>query len=224
MQSQNNAVELVNIRKDFGSHMVFDSINLTVPTGLITGICGPNGAGKSILLRIICGLVKPTHGEVVVFGQRLGVDCEFAPSTGVLIDQPGLLFDLSARKNLEILAGIQQKIPTSRIAEVLQIVGLDPTDKRPVKEYSNGMRKRLGIAEAILEEPRLLLLDEPTDAIDQAGWRGIYQYLLELKESGTTILFSSNKMDEITILCDRAVVLADGKFHPIDPENGNIPH
>jgi ABC-2 type transport system ATP-binding protein len=224
MQSQNNAIELVDIRKDFGSHTVFDSINLTVPAGLITGICGPNGAGKSILLRIICGLVKPTHGEVVVFGQRLGVDCEFAPSTGVLIDQPGLLFDLSARKNLEIIAGVQHIIPPARIAEALQIVGLDPTDQRPVREYSNGMRKRLGIAEAILDGPRLLLLDEPTDAVDQAGWKGIYEYLLELKDSGTTILFSSNKMDEITILCDQAVILSDGKIRLIDPENGNIPH
>lgn len=212
MQSQPNAIKLINIRKDFGTHTIFDQVNMIVPTGVILGISGPNGAGKSILLRMICGLVKPTQGEVIVFGQKLGRDCEFAPSTGVLIDQPGILLDQSARTNLEILAGIRRSASAGRMDEVLQIVGLDPADTRPVRFYSNGMRKRLGIAQAILEKPRLLLLDEPTDAVDQAGWKDIYAYLLKLREDGTTILFSSNNLDEITILCDQAMVLSGGKL------------
>jgi ABC-2 type transport system ATP-binding protein len=212
MQSQAIAVELVDIRKDFGTHTIFEQVNMVIPSGSIMGISGPNGAGKSILLRIICGLVKPSCGEVIIFGQKLGSGCEFAPSTGVLIDQPGLLPDLSARKNLEILAGIQHKVPSRRVSETLEIVGLDPADTRPVRVFSNGMKKRLGIAQAILEEPRLLLLDEPTDAVDQAGWKDIYEYLLELREAGTTILLSSNNLDEITILCDQSMVLSGGKL------------
>lgn len=207
-----NAIELVDISKSFGSHMVFEHLNMDVPLGSIMGISGPNGAGKSILLGIISGLVKPSGGEVIVFDQKLGVDCEFAPSIGVLIDQPGIMPELTARKHLELLAGIQHKIPIGRVAETLKIVGLDPTDDRPVRVYSNGMKKRLGIALAILEKPNLLLLDEPTDAVDQAGWKDIYAYLLELRENGTTIVFSSNNLDEIVILCDQAMVLKDGRI------------
>jgi ABC-2 type transport system ATP-binding protein len=210
------AISLRNIRKVFGKTEILNDVNLDVTTGSITGISGPNGAGKSILLRIICGLVKPTRGEVFVLGQQVGVTCEFPPDTGALIDNPGLLLNENARKNLELLASISRNADGRRIQEVLTIVGLDAKDDRPVRVYSNGMRKRLGLAQAILEKPRVLILDEPTDAIDQAGWKDVYEYLIQLKEEGTTILFSSNNLDEIAILCDQAFILQNGQLTPAE--------
>jgi ABC-2 type transport system ATP-binding protein len=209
------AISLNNIRKVFGNTVVFENINLDVPTGSITGISGPNGAGKSILLRIICGLVKPTRGDVFVLGNQVGVTHEFPSDTGALIDSPGLLENESAKRNLELLAKISRGADDGRIREVLKIVGLNPEDHRPVRVYSNGMRKRVGIAQAILEKPQVLILDEPTDAIDQAGWKEVYEYLIQLKEEGTTILFSSNNLDEIAILCDQAFVLQERQLKPV---------
>ena len=203
------AIILKKVSKVFGKTVVFENINLNVPAGSITGISGPNGAGKSILLRMICGLVKPTRGEIFVLGRHIGVDAEFPPSTGALIDSPDFLANESARKNLELLAKISGNADNKRVEEVLNTVGLDVNDKRPVRVYSVGMRKRLGIAQAILEKPRVLILDEPTDAIDQVGWKDVYEYLIGLKDEGTTILFSSNNLDEIAILCDQAYVLQD---------------
>jgi ABC-2 type transport system ATP-binding protein len=212
---EKNAILLNNVGKIFGKKVVFENVNLNVPAGSITGISGPNGAGKSILLRIICGLVRPTQGEVYVLGHQVGVTCEFPPDTGALIDTPGLLTNKSAKKNLELLAKISRNADAWRIQEVLNMVGLDPNDQRPVSVYSNGMCKRLGIAQAILEKPQVLILDEPTDAIDQAGWKGVYEYLIRLKEEGTTILFSSNNLDEIVILCDQAFVLQERQLKPV---------
>ncbi len=203
------AIILKKVSKVFRKTIVFENVNLNVPAGSITGISGPNGAGKSILLRMICGLVKPTQGEIYVLGWRIGVDAEFPPSTGALIDSPNFLANESARKNLEMLAKISRRADNGRVKEVLNIVGLDVNDKRPVRVYSVGMRKRLGIAQAILEKPQVLILDEPTDAIDQVGWKDVYEYLIGLKDEGTTILFSSNNLDEIAILCDQAYVLQD---------------
>jgi ABC-2 type transport system ATP-binding protein len=214
MAKESHAISLENVSKKFSKTSVFEDINLTVPTGSIYGISGPNGAGKSILLRIICGLVKPSGGDVSVLGRRIGVDCEFPPSTGALIDTPGFLANYSGRKNLELLARISGGATRSRVEEALKIVGLDPADKRPVHTYSNGMKKRLGIAQAILEKPQVLILDEPTDAIDQAGWKNVYEYLLDLKETGAAILFTSNNLDEITILCDQAFILNHKTLQP----------
>ncbi len=210
------AVSLRNIHKVFNNRVILDDISLDVPSGSITGISGPNGAGKSVLLRIICGLVKPTRGDVNVLGWQVGVNCDFPPDTGVLIDFPGFLAEKSARENLELLAKISRRADAARIREVLIITGLDPDDGRPVRVFSNGMQKRLGIAQAILERPKLVILDEPTDAIDQTGWKDVYEYLIQLKEEGTTILFSSNNLDEIAILSDQAYLLEGGRMNQVD--------
>lgn len=209
-------IELNGIKKSFNRFTVFENINLIVPRASIIGISGPNGAGKSILLRIICGLVKPTQGEVRVFGEQVGVDCDFPPHTGTLIDVPGFLPNYSAYKNLRLLADISGHIDDKRIQEVLAVVGLDVDNQQPVHTYSMGMRKRLGFAQAIMEGPALLLLDEPTDSIDQAGWKNVYEYLIQIKEKGTTILLTSNNLDEITILCDQAYILKEKSLLPVN--------
>jgi ABC-2 type transport system ATP-binding protein len=215
MDKQQSAVELNAIGKVFRNHTIFEDINLAIPQGNITGISGPNGAGKSMLLRIICGLVQPSSGEVRVFGQRIGRDADFPARTGALIDAPGFVPNWSAEKNLRMLADINGKADAQRITEVLSIVGLAENSRQLVGTFSVGMQKRLGIAQAILDKPDLLLLDEPTDSIDQDGWKGIYEYLIALKESGTAILLTSNKFDEINILCDQAYVLKDKQLTPV---------
>ncbi len=207
-------LELNGITKRFNELTIFENIDLQIQPGSITGISGPNGAGKSILLRIMCGLVKPTRGQVTVFGNRIGIDCDFPPRTGAMIDVPGFLPGYSAQKNLRLLADINRTIDPSRIDEVMSIVGLDVKNRQPVHTFSVGMRKRLGFAQAILETPDLLLLDEPTDSIDQTGWKNIYEYLIQLKERGTTILLTSNNLDEITILCDQAYILKEKQLLP----------
>lgn len=216
MEQSQNAVELKNVAKRFNQWTLFENIDLQIPTASITGISGPNGAGKSMLLRIICGLVKPTAGQVLVWGKRIGEERDFPERTGALIDVPGFLPGFSAARNLQILADMGDEIDRSRIAEVLTIVGLDVENRQPVHTYSVGMRKRFGLAQAILEEPALLLLDEPTDSIDQAGWKNVYEYLIQLKEKGSAILLTSNNLDEITILCDQAYILKDKQLFPTD--------
>ena len=215
MDNQQSAVELNAIGKVFRNHTIFEDIDLVIEPGNITGISGPNGAGKSMLLRIICGLVQPTSGEVRVFGQRIGRDVDFPVRTGALIDEPGFVPHWSAEKNLRMLAEINGKVSAERIVEVLRIVGLNTNNHQPVHTFSVGMQKRLGIAQAILDKPDLLLLDEPTDSIDQEGWKGIYEYLIDLKENGTAILLTSNKFDEINILCDQAYLLKDKILTPL---------
>ena len=215
MDNQQSAVELNAIGKVFRNHTIFEDIDLAIPQGNITGISGPNGAGKSMLLRIICGLVQPTSGEVRVFGQRIGREADFPARTGALIDAPGFVPNWSAKKNLRMLAEINGKVGAERVAEALSIVGLAENSRQPVRTFSVGMQKRLGIAQAILDKPDLLLLDEPTDSIDQDGWKGIYEYLIDLKENGTAILLTSNKFDEINILCDQAYVLKDKQLTPV---------
>jgi ABC-2 type transport system ATP-binding protein len=214
MQNENisEAILVEHVSKVFGTKTILDDISMMVPDGHIYGLSGPNGAGKSILLRILCGLMKPTRGVVTILGERLGIDSDFPPSTGALIDTPGFLPQYSGLRNLEMLAAIQNKITRLDIEATMLMVGLDPEDRLPVRAYSNGMRQRLGIAQAVMEKPKVLILDEPTDAIDQAGWRDVYQHLIELREGGTAILLASNNLDEIKILCDAAFILEKGKI------------
>ncbi len=214
MQNENfsEAILVEHVSKVFGTKTVLDDISMVVPAGQIYGLSGPNGAGKSILLRILCGLMKPNRGQVTILGKRLGIDSDFPPSTGALIDTPGFLPQYSGLRNLEMLAAIQNKITRLEIEITMRLVGLAPDDRLPVRAYSNGMRQRLGIAQAVMEKPQVLILDEPTDAIDQAGWRDVYQHLIELRESGTAILLASNNLDEIKILCDAAFILEKGKI------------
>lgn len=206
-------IDVKELVKRFGAKTVLDGVNLGVPTGSIVGLSGANGAGKSVLLRILCGWLRPTSGEVCILGTRIGTEADFPPLTGALVDQPGFLPGESGLRNLEMLAAVQARAGREQVETAMRRVGLDPADRTPLRAYSNGMRQRLGIAQAIMEGPRVLILDEPTDAIDQDGWRGVYEYLIALKDEGCAVLLSSNKRDEIEILCDEAYVLEDGRLH-----------
>ncbi len=208
------AIALEDVVKHFGDQPVLNGVNLVVPQGVVYGISGHNGAGKSMLLRIISGLVRPTAGQVRVFGAAIGSDVEFPPMTGVMIDRPGFLPQYSGLRNLQLLAMIRNQISQGEIAAVMQRVGLDPTDRRPVRTYSMGMRQRLGLAQAIMECLRLLLLDEPTNAIDPDGRQSIYALLRELRAEGITILLTSHSAEELNALCDRVFVMRNGALAP----------
>lgn len=200
------------IHKRFGRKIVLESIDLEVEPCRFYGICGANGSGKSVFLRILCGLIRPTQGSVTVFGERLGKTIEFPRSTGILIDNSGLLLAKNAWQNLYYLALVSGCVRAQRIEEVITLVGLDPHDPRPVGIYSTGMRQRLGIAQALMEDPQLLLLDEPTNGLDFDGQDRIHALLKDLQSQGKTIVITSHSREEIMNVCDQAYLMAEGKL------------
>lgn len=206
------AVFVSAVSKSIRQRQILNNVNLKVATGEISGIYGPNGSGKSMLLRIISGLVLPDRGKVNVFGTEIRRETEFPSSLGALIDGPGFLLDRSGKYNLELLASIRNIITSRRIIDVLEMVGLDPNDNRPVRTYSTGMRQRLGVAQAIMEHPRLLLLDEPTSALDNEGSQQIVNLLKNMQSQGVTIVTVSHKSSEINSLCGKIYKMQDGNL------------
>ncbi len=203
-----------NICKKFGQKTVLQSIDFEVEAGRIYGISGANGSGKSVFLRILCGLIRPTRGEVIVFNEQLGKQTEFPRSTGILIDGADLLLSENAWQNLYLLALVSGCTRTQRIEEVISLVGLNPHDPRPVGIYSTGMRQRLGLAQALLEDPELLILDEPTNGLDFDGQDSVLALLKNLQKQGKTILMTSHSRDEIANVCNQVYLMAEGKLTP----------
>ena len=193
-------------------------MNLTLEQGRVYGIVGNNGSGKTVLMKCICGFLIPTTGLIQVFGSSIGQDVDFPESLGVIIETPGFLTNLTGRKNLEILAGMRRKIGPAEVLQVLEKVGLDPALKKPVANYSLGMRQRLGIAQAIMEDPKLLILDEPFNGLDKHGVGEIRKLLLELKEEGKTILLASHNEEDIRILCDEVYEMDGGVLRKCEDE------
>ena len=211
-------IELIHVTKKFGQELVLKEVNLTLEQGRVYGIVGNNGSGKTVLMKCICGFVIPTTGLIRVFGSSIGQDVDFPESLGMIIETPGFLTNLTGRKNLEILAGMRRKIGPAEIQQVLEKVGLDPALKKPVANYSLGMRQRLGIAQAIMEDPKLLILDEPFNGLDKHGVGEIRKLLLELKEEGKTILLASHNEEDIRILCDEVYEMDGGVLRKCEDE------
>ena len=211
-------IELIHVTKKFGQELVFKEVNLTLEQGRVYGIVGNNGSGKTVLMKCICGFLIPTTGLIQVFGSSIGQDVDFPESLGVIIETPGFLTNLTGRKNLEILAGMRRKIGPAEVLQVLEKVGLDPALKKPVANYSLGMRQRLGIAQAIMEDPKLLILDEPFNGLDKHGVGEIRKLLLELKEEGKTILLASHNEEDIRILCDEVYEMDGGVLRKCEDE------
>ena len=211
-------IELIHVTKKFGQELVLKEVNLTLEQGRVYGIVGNNGSGKTVLMKCICGFLIPTTGLIQVFGSSIGQDVDFPESLGVIIETPGFLTNLTGRKNLEILAGMRRKIGPAEIQQVLEKVGLDPALKKPVANYSLGMRQRLGIAQAIMEDPKLLILDEPFNGLDKHGVGEIRKLLLELKEEGNTILLASHNEEDIRILCDEVYEMDGGVLRKCEDE------
>ena len=204
-------IEVKNVNVTIGKNEILQDISAVFETGKIHGVIGRNGSGKTVLMKCICGFMKPTSGEVFVGGKQIGKEVDFAPDTGVIIETPGFVPFYSGYRNLKILAGLNHKIGKEEIEEAMRTVGLDPKLKRHVKKYSLGMRQRLGIAQAIMEKPKLLILDEPFNGLDKEGVEQMRTYFLELKKQGVTILLSSHTSEDIKLLCDTVTEMEKGK-------------
>ena len=198
----NIIVDVQKISKSFGSEQVLKDVSLQLEKGKIHGIIGRNGSGKTVLMKCICGFLRPTSGAVKVFGKTIGMDCDFAPDTGMLIETPGFLSHETGMNNLKWLAKLGKGASKDRISDLIRMVGLDPAMKKKVGQYSLGMRQRLGIAQALLDDPALLILDEPMNGLDKTGVKDIRALLLSLKEQGKTILLASHFAQDIDELCD----------------------
>lgn len=205
------AIEVQNLTKKFKESVVLKNINMGLEKGKIHGLIGRNGSGKTMLLKCICGFVPPTSGRILVRGKEVGKEVDIPPDMGIIIEEPGFLAGYSALKNLKFLAMIRGKIGEKQIRGAIQKVGLDPDSKKHVGKYSMGMRQRLGLAQAIMEEPDILLLDEPMNGLDNRGVAEMRKLLLELKEKGATIVLASHSQEDISILCDTVRELDHGE-------------
>ena len=177
-------------------------VSMTLMPGEFLAVLGRNGSGKTVLFKCICGLMHPEEGVILVNGKRVGRDVDMPEDIGAIIEAPGFLPNYSGYKNLRFLANIRRKIGKEEILNVLKTVGLDPESRKHVGKYSLGMRQRLGIAQAIMEDPEILILDEPMNGLDNAGVQDIRALLLELKAQGKTILLASHNHEDIATLCD----------------------
>lgn len=207
----NTIIDITNVSKVIKNQTILDNITVSFNTGHIYGIVGRNGSGKTMLFKSICGLVNITYGKIKVFNELIA-NGNFPKDTGIIIESPGFLPQYNCYKNLEILASINNKITSSDIKNIIYKVGLDPEDKRPIKKYSLGMKQRLGIAQALMENPRLLILDEPMNGLDEKGVEDIRKLLLELKEQSVTILLASHNKEDISYLCDSIYIMDNGKL------------
>lgn len=203
-------VQIKNVTKRFGEDLVLKEVNLSLNYGQVYGIVGNNGSGKTVLMKCICGFLPVTTGTIHVFGRQIGQETDFPESLGVIIETPGFLTQYTGMRNLEILADMNRIITKADIRLILRKVGLDPDMKKPVGKYSLGMRQRLGIAQAIMEDPRFLILDEPFNGLDKHGVEEIRALLLELKAMGKTILLASHNEEDIRILCDHVYEMDGG--------------
>lgn len=195
-------IEVQNVVKRFRDQVVLKNVSISFEKGKIHGIVGRNGSGKTVLFKCICGLMHPEEGVIFVNGKRVGRDVDMPEDIGAIIEAPGFLPNYSGYKNLRFLANIRRKIGKEEILSVLKTVGLDPESRKHVGKYSLGMRQRLGIAQAIMEDPEILILDEPMNGLDNAGVQDIRALLLELKAQGKTILLASHNHEDIAALCD----------------------
>lgn len=214
-----NIVELTEVSKKIRRTEVLQDISLSVPHS-ICGVIGQNGAGKSMLLKLICGLIRASSGCVSVFGESVGKSGRVAQHTGILIEHPGIIGDYSAYDNLRSLLRQPRKKVAAEIITVLNEVGLDPDDKTPVKKYSLGAKQKLGIAEAFLNNPQLMLLDEPSINLDEDSRQRLYGLIRTKYEKGATIVIASHEKQDIDELCNMIVHLENGRVIEVTRREG----
>lgn len=190
-------IEVNDIVLRFKKDILLDHVSYQCEAGKIHGIVGRNGSGKTLLMKCICGFIRPNEGHISVRGKEIGKDIDFAPDTGIIIETPGFIPYYSGYRNLKILAAINNRISRKEIENAMNQVGLDPKLKKRVGTYSLGMRQRLGIAQAIMEDPSLIVLDEPFNGLDKQGLEEMREYFLDLKKKGKTILLTSHNTEDI---------------------------
>ncbi len=206
-------IEITNLTKDFKEVKAVNNLNLNVYRGDVFGFLGPNGAGKSTTIRMLLSLIRPSEGSIKIFDKSLTQDrIEILKNVGAIVEKPDFYGNLSAFKNLEILGRISRKeISRKRIMEMLELVGLDKRAKSKVKTYSHGMKQRLGIAQALLHDPDLIILDEPTTGLDPQGMKEIRDLILQLsKDKKKTIFLSSHILHEVELVANRMIIIDKG--------------
>lgn len=211
-------IEILNYTKNLSHNCVLNNINLTLESGRIYGFTGKNASGKTMLMRAICGLITPSSGEVKIDGKILGKDISFPESVGVLIENPGFTSSYSGFNNLKFLAQIQNRINNEDIKNTLKKVGLDPNDKKSFRKYSLGMKQKLGIAAAIMENPKLLILDEPFNALDEETAEKIRKIILSYRNEDHIVILSCHDREELETLCDVIIKIQSGSISTIRTE------
>lgn len=204
-------IQLKEVCKIIKSNTIIDKVSLDIEQGEICGFVGHNGSGKSMIFRLITGLVIPTSGQVIVNGKTLHEDTSFPQNTSVILEKPGFLEHYSALDNLYFLAGIQKKVSKELVRTAIKRVGLDPDDRRAVKTYSLGMKQKLALAQAIMEQPDIILLDEPMNGLDEDSVSNIYKIISEENQRGATILMTSHHRADIETLCKKVYKVNSGK-------------
>ena len=203
-------ISVEHVSLTIGTAQILRDVSARFEEGQIHGIVGRNGSGKTMLMKCICGFIRPDSGKILVDGKQVGRDVDFPPDLGLLIETPGFVPYYSGLKNLELLAAINRRVSKERLNACMEQIGLGDAKNKRVSKYSMGMRQRLGIAQAIMENPRLLILDEPLNGLDEQGVEDIRALLLELKEQGKTILLSSHNREDIDLLCDSVCKMEGG--------------
>lgn len=206
------AIQIEQVSKSFQGREVLKNISCELNWGQVYGIVGNNGSGKTVLMKCICGLLPYDEGSIRVNGKKIGKDVDFPEDMGMIIESPGFLPGMTGIKNLKILAAVNHRVQESQIRETMRVVGLDPNLKQPVGKYSLGMRQRLGIAQAIMENQSILILDEPMNGLDNKGVDEIRKLILDLKKEGRSIILASHNREDIQILCDQVYEMDNGKI------------
>lgn len=201
-EETDGCIVVSHVSKSFGEDQVLRDVSRSFARGKIHGIVGNNGSGKTVLMKCIVGFLRPDSGRILVEGRQVGKDMDFPEDLGIIIETPGFLPNCTGVKNLQLLADMRKKITIQEIRDSIRRVGLNPDMKKPVSKYSLGMRQRLGIAQAIMEDPQLLILDEPFNGLDKSAAEKMRCLLRELKAEGKTILLASHNQADIDQLCD----------------------
>ena len=204
-------IEIKDISKKIGDQSVLNHISLHLESGHVYGLKGRNGSGKTMLMRAVCGLIRLTEGEIEIDGEILRKDITFPGSVGVLIETPGFINNFSGYDNLQMITSIKEIVSNERVKETMELLGLDPADKKPLRKYSLGMKQKLGIAAAIVENPKLVILDEPTNALDEKSRQTFKEILGALREEGALVLLSCHDSEDLLELSDQIIEIQEGR-------------
>lgn len=205
-------IKITDVNKTIKKAPILRDINLEFTGGKVYGLIGKNGSGKTMLMRAICGLITPDSGIIDIDGKILGKDISFPESIGVLIENPSFIGNYTGFKNLKVLASIQNRIGDEQIRKALEDIGLDPDDKRTYRKYSLGMKQKLGIAAAVMENPDIIILDEPINALDDVSVEKVHDILEEQKKRGAVIIIACHDKEELDQLSDEIIEISDGRI------------
>lgn len=205
-------IEIEHLNLTLSKQKILKDINIRLEPGKIYGVVGKNGSGKSMLFKCMCGFLRPQSGTIRINGKLIGKERDFPQDTGILIEAPGFIPYYNGYKNLKLLADLRGKYGREQVETYMRFVGLDPAMKKSVKKYSLGMKQRLGIAQAVMEEPKLIIMDEPMNALDKEGIEEMREFFKKLRTQGRTILLTSHNFEDIQLLCDRVYEMEHGSI------------